>query len=112
MLRQTSRLETTCTSERNITAAVQPAKQAGFGWTGLNAGTRRARRGPSIVKVHAHCHACDSDFVAREPIGLTAVSGGAVLSCTHCSNRQAIGQGVFDDLPASGRSPASRNTGA
>jgi len=68
--------------------------------------------GPSIVKVHAHCHACDSDFVAREPIGLTAVSGGAVLSCTHCSNRQAIGKGVFDDLPASGRSPASRNTGA
>lgn len=59
--------------------------------------------GPSIVKVHAHCHTCDSDFVAREPVGLTAISGGAVLSCTHCSNRQAIGQGVFDSLPRSGR---------
>ncbi len=59
--------------------------------------------GPSIVKVHAHCHTCDSDFVACEPVGLTAISGGAVLSCTHCSNRQAIGQGVFDSLRTSGR---------
>jgi len=58
---------------------------------------------PNIVKVHAHCHTCDSDFVAREPVGLKAISGGAVLSCTHCSNRQAIGQGVFDSLPRSGR---------
>jgi len=63
-----------------------------------------------IVMVHAHCHACDSDFVAREPLGLTAISGGAVVSCTHCSNRQAIGQGVFDSLPTSGRPSASGAT--
>ena len=56
-----------------------------------------------VLKVHAHCHMCDSDFVASEPIGLTSISGGAVLSCSHCSNRQAIGQGLFDDLPSASR---------
>jgi len=62
------------------------------------------RAGPQavskVLKAHVHCHVCGMDFVASETVGLTSISGGAVISCNHCSNRQAIGHGLFGALPS------------
>lgn len=59
---------------------------------GQGGGTGRIRA------VLADCTSCRRTFEATEGAGLTPISGGAVISCLLCGQRQAIGQGVFDGL--------------
>jgi len=53
-------------------------------------------RQPRLSAVIAKCGACNAEFTAREEGSLTAISGGAVLSCPSCGQRQALGKSVFD----------------
>jgi len=53
-----------------------------------------------VTRVQCRCLPCGWTFAAAPTEGLLALAGGAVLSCPHCENRQAVSLARFSEFIA------------
>ncbi len=51
-----------------------------------------------VTRVQCRCLPCGWTFAAAPTEGLLALAGGAVLSCPHCENRQAVSLAKFSEF--------------
>ena len=51
-----------------------------------------------VTRIDCNCLACQSPLTATVGCGLIDLSGAAVLTCSHCNNRQAISRARLEEL--------------